>query len=83
MEMSGRVIKEMLGKGSKSEHQAVMLDTGQARYVLRRQGGNPFREPELDKLVGKVIRGTGNITGYTFIMSEWSEIEGEAKNKSR
>ena len=78
MEISGRVIKETVGKGSKSEHQAVMLDTGEARYVLRKQGGNPFRDPELDKLVGKTIRGTGNVTGYTFIMSDWSEVNAEA-----
>ena len=74
MEISGRVIKELFGKGTKSEHQAVMLDTGQARYVLRRQGGNPFRDPELDKLVGKIIHCSGNLTGYTFIMSDWAEV---------
>ncbi|HVG21778.1 MAG TPA: hypothetical protein VNI02_22270 [Blastocatellia bacterium] len=39
MEISGRVVKGKLGEGSKSEHDAVMLDTGDARYVLRRQGG--------------------------------------------
>ena len=83
MEISGRVIKELFGKGSKSEHHAVMLDTGEARYVLRRQGGNPFSDPELDKLVGKTICGTGNVTGYTFILSNWSEVRGEAKSKSR
>jgi hypothetical protein len=60
-----------------------MLDTGDARYVLRRQGGNPFRDPELEKLVGKTIRCAGNITGYTFIMSEWSEIKRAAKGKPR
>jgi len=83
MEISGRVIKEMFAEGTKSKHQAVMLDTGEGRYVLRRQGGNPFSDPELNKLVGKTIRGTGQLTGYTFILADWSEVKGEKKNKHR
>ena len=75
MEISGTVIKEMFGEGSKSERAAVMLDTGEAKYVLRRQGGNPFSDPVLDDLVGKTIRGEGNLTGYTFIMSEWTDLK--------
>ena len=73
MEFTGRVIKEVFARGSKSERPAVLLDTGKTRYVLRRQGGNPFSDPELDKLVGKTISATGNVTGYTLIMSGWSE----------
>lgn len=83
MELSGRVIKKLVGIGSKSAHEAVMLDTGDARYVLRRQGGNPFRDPELEKLVGKTIRCAGNLAGYTFILSDWSELKGEAQGKPR
>lgn len=75
MEFSGLVIKEVVGKGSKNEHAAVMLETAKERFVLRRQGGNPFRDPELDRLVGKRIRGTGVITGNTLIMSDWREAE--------
>jgi hypothetical protein len=79
MDFSGLVIKEIVGKGSKSEHAAVMLETKQGRLVLRRQGGNPFRDPELDRLVGKRIHGTGVITGNTLIMSDWREAD-EAGN---
>jgi len=75
MEISGRVIKEVFAKGSKSERPAVLLDTGKTRYVLRRQGGNPFSDPALDKLVGKTISVVGNVTGYTLLMSDWSESE--------
>lgn len=75
MEFSGLVIKEVVGKGSKSEHAAVMLETAKERFVLRRQGGNPFRDPELERLVGKRIHGTGVITGNTLIMSDWRESE--------
>ena len=74
-EIKGRVIKELFGKGSKSEHLAVILDTGKKRYVLRRQGGNPFGDQALDALVGKHIVASGNVTGYTFLMSDWSETD--------
>jgi len=77
MEISGRVIKKTVGKGSKSERNAVLLDTGEAKFVLRRQGANPFSDPVLDAYVGKTIRGVGNLTGYTFIVSEMIEVEDE------
>ena len=73
MEIKGKVVKEVFAKGSKSERPAVILDTGKKRYVLRRQGGNAFSDPDLDKLVGKNISATGNVTGYTLIMSNWNE----------
>ena len=75
MEFTGRVIKEVFAKGSKSERPAVLLDTGDKRYVLRRRGGNPFSDPALDKLVGKNIRAVGDVSGYTLLMSEWSETD--------
>ena len=83
MKLSGRVIKEQFGRGSKSEHDAVMLDTGTARYVLRRRGGNPFRDPELEKLVGKTIRCEGDIAGYTFIISDYPEVNSESEGNLR
>ena len=75
MELSGLVIKEVVGKGSKNEHDAVLLEAKDGKYVLRRRGGNPFRDPELDELVGKRIRANGVLTGYTFVMNDWSEAD--------
>jgi hypothetical protein len=75
MRYSGQVKKEVVAKGSKSEHRAVLLDTGKVQYILRRLGGNAFSDPVLDKLVGKTISAVGNVTGNTLIMSEWSETE--------
>lgn len=74
MELSGQVIKKLFGKGSKSEHDAIVLDTGKEQYVLRRRGGNPFSDPELEKLVGKKIRCQGDLVGYTFILTHWEEV---------
>lgn len=50
---TGMVRKETYAKGSKSEHQAVVLDTGDGNPMkLRIRGNNPFSDPELDQFVG-------------------------------
>ena len=52
----GTVVRQRVGAGSKSDHQAVCLDTGDQVFKLTRHGGNPFSDPELDRLVGSRIR---------------------------
>lgn len=74
-EFTGQVIKKPFGAGSKSEHLAVMLVTGAGEYVLRRKGGNPFADPELDRLVGRRIRAGGLLRDYTFIMDKWTILD--------
>jgi hypothetical protein len=73
MIFNGTVIKKLFARGSKSEHEAVCLVTDHGEFVLRRRGGNPFSDPELDKLVGKQISCEGEVVGYTLIISSWSE----------
>ena len=74
-EVCGRVVKKHIAAGSKSERDAVCLDTGARQVILRRQSGNPFHDEELEQLVGKHIRAGGTmIGGETFLMSEWSEL---------
>lgn len=75
MKLTGRVVKKSFAAGSKSERAAVFLVTPKREYVLRRRGGNAFRDPELDALVGKSIRCAGTVTGYTLLLDEWKEIE--------
>jgi hypothetical protein len=78
-QFSGRVIKKLWGAGSKGEHEAVCLDTGEEQLKLRRLGGNPFADRELEKLVGKSIRAQGTlIDPSTVLMSSWEEIEERA-----
>jgi hypothetical protein len=74
MTFEGHVVKRPFATGTKSEHDAVMLVTDAGDYVLRRQGGNAFRDPELDRLVGKTIAAEGVVRGYTLIMSKWHEV---------
>jgi hypothetical protein len=81
-EFSGKVIQEKFAAGSKSEHEAIFLESDKGRFVLRRQGGNPFFDPELEKLVGKTIRGRGVVTGYTLLLTDWHELnEGRQRNE--
>ena len=59
----------------KSERDAVVLKFADQEFVLRRTGGNPFADPELDCLVGKRIRCDGTAHGQYFIMTNWAEVE--------
>jgi hypothetical protein len=75
--LSGQVERERVSPGSKSDRVAVVLRTDDgSRYVLRRMGGNPFRDEVLEGLVGKSIAGTGFLTGTTFILNDWAETGG-------
>ena len=70
----GTVTKKRFAAGSKSDHMAVWLETkDRGQFVLRRLGGNPFADPELEKLVGKEIACKGKISGYTLIISDYNE----------
>ena len=71
----GTVTRQSVAEGSKSERDAVVLETGQGQLILRRQGGNPFQDPELDGLVGKRIRAEGDEHAGTLIMERWEELQ--------
>jgi len=71
IETTGQVIKQQTAKGSKSERRAPMLATKEGTYILRRRGGNPFFDPELEKLVGQTIHCKGILTEHTLIISSW------------
>ena len=76
MQMTGRVIQQQYGVGTKSERQAVMLKTPEGTFILRRVGGNAFEDAALNSLVGKIICASGAIHGTTFIMSDWKSSDG-------
>ncbi len=75
IEIDGRVRKHLTSRGSKSERQAVFLETKEGSYGLRRRGGHPFFDKVLENLVGKTIHCKGILTEHTLIMSEWDEIK--------
>lgn len=71
-DLEGVVFRQTVGRGSKSERDAVKLRTPEGEYVLRRMGANPFEDPALDDLVGKRVRCTGVVHGSTFLMTNWT-----------
>ena len=75
MEHVGRVIRKRVAPESKSDRIAVVLKTRDHEFVLRRLGGNPFRDEQLEQLVGHKVSATGNITGNTLIMSNWQVVD--------
>ena len=70
---TGKVINNKFGKGSKSEHDAIYLETSDDTHVLRRIGGNPFNDSEFQKLVGKKITAKGFIDRSILFVKEWKE----------
>jgi hypothetical protein len=76
MQLRGNVVRRPFGRGSKSEHEAVLLATDKGTYRLRRAGGNPFRDEELEKLVGHEIVCEGVIHQDTVLMDSWQVVEG-------
>jgi hypothetical protein len=74
MRLQGKVVAGPFGTGSKSEHSAVFLETAHGKLKLRRRGGNAFSDPELEALVGKTIRGEGQVVGSVLLLDGWSEL---------
>lgn len=65
--VTGRVSRGTFGAGSKSEHDAVWIDTGAARYVLRRKGGPAMGDRALDRYVGLDVRCDGTLLSHTLV----------------
>ncbi len=75
MTFQGRVVRKRVSIGSKSEHDAILLVTPNGQeYRLRRQEGNPFRDPELDALEGKRIECEGIVREGLVLMTRWSVV---------
>ncbi len=73
MKIKGEVFQKRYAPGSKSDHNAVMIRTADGEFKLRREGGNPFRDPTLDALVGKRIQAEARQTETVVIMADWTE----------
>ncbi len=76
MVFRGRVVRKPYARGSKSEHQAVMLVTDTEQFRLRRAGGNPFADPVLDRLVGKTVECDGTPREHTLVVKSWRVVKG-------
>jgi hypothetical protein len=65
--LRGRAARRVFGKGTKSEHLAVWIDTGRGSFLLRRKGGPAFADPELDRYVGKTVVCDGFLLDHTLL----------------
>ncbi len=65
--LRGQVTRRVFGKGTKSEHLAVWIDTDRGSFVLRRKGGPAFGDPELDRYVGKTVVCDGFLLSHTLL----------------
>jgi hypothetical protein len=74
MKFSGSVVKKSFAEGTKSERSGIYLITESAEHLLRRKGGNPFRDPVLESLVGHEIRCEGALHGYTLIITSYEVV---------
>ena len=72
-ELTGKVVMKKFGADSKSEHNAVCLETKRGDFILRRVGGNPFQDETLQQWVGKEIIASGIIRDYTFFAKNLKE----------
>jgi len=74
MVLEGRVVQKRINIGSKSEHDAAVLIAGDGEFKLRRQGGHPFADPQVQSLVGKRIRAEGFVSAGQFIMERYEVL---------
>jgi hypothetical protein len=74
MLLEGRVVRKRINVGSKSEHDATVLVTDEGEFKLRRQGGHPFADPDVQALAGKRIRAEGFMSAGQFIMARYDVI---------
>lgn len=65
--LRGRVLRARYAKGSKSEREAVFIETDSGRYVLRRKTGPVFGDPELEQYVGHTAECDGFLVGATLL----------------
>lgn len=75
MRLRGTVTQRKFAKGSKSEREGVFIETeGGDSFLLQRLEGNPFKDPTLEKLIGKRIEANGEKRGYAFYLQKWREL---------
>ena len=65
--LRGKVSAGTYAKGSKSQREAVFIETPDARYVLRRKSGPVFGDAELARYVGLNVECDGFVTGATLL----------------
>ena len=71
----GNVAAGTFGAGSKSEREAVWLETPQRRLVLRRKSGPSFGDESLRRLVGRRVKCNGFVVDYMLLADDIEILE--------
>lgn len=63
------------GKGSKSEREAVFMETPDARYILRLKIGHAFADTKLTQYVGHEVECDGFLVDTTLLAERIKVID--------
>ncbi len=66
-DLRGRVTLGLYAKGSKSEREAVFVDTEKGQFILRRKSGPAFADATLNGFVGQTVECDGFLVGTTLL----------------
>jgi len=73
--LRGKVTRGIYAKGSKSEHSAIFIETGDGRYLLRRKDGPAFADRKLERYFGHTVECDGFLLGTTLLAEHISIVE--------
>jgi|RhiMethySRZTD1v2_1073278.scaffolds.fasta_scaffold361556_2 hypothetical protein len=65
--MRGHVTAGLYAKGSKSEHEAIFIETSHRRYVLRYKNDHAFNYDKLKQFMGHEVECDGFVVGTTLL----------------
>ena len=69
VELTGRVERAALAQGTKSAHAGMVLVLADGRrHVLRRAGGNAFRDPYFEAMEGRTVCLRGRVRPGFFLV---------------
>lgn len=69
VELHGRVERAALAQGTKSAHAGMVLVLADgSRHVLRRAGGNAFRDPYFEAMEGQAVCLRGRLRAGFFLV---------------
>lgn len=71
----GQVVIGPFARGSKSEREAIFLETGSDRLLLRRKRGPSYGDEALARYVGKRVRCDGFVVGYQLLAERIEVID--------
>lgn len=74
MKFQGFVRRKRIRRGTKSEHDALVLTGPGQALKLRRPGGNAFWDEALAQLEDKEISAEGEVDGSELFLSSWKVI---------